>query len=244
VNDNKACCSLPPVEAEYTPKGEYVDVAGIKSYTIGNKESKTAIVSVMDVFGFSAQTVQAADILSTSGAYVVLPDVLDGKPLAADTFSPPQTPEKQQAVQTFFSTIGAPAPAAEKVSKIVAELKGKGVEKIFVVGYCWGAKATMISAAKDNITGIIMYHPSLLAPEDADNCKVPVANFPSMDEDKALMSTINEKLKAKFGDKFTEKTYDDQPHGYAATRADLKSEGPLAAYKDVYQRSLNWIKSF
>ncbi|EJU05531.1 dienelactone hydrolase [Dacryopinax primogenitus] len=245
VNDNKACCSLPPAEAEYTPKGEYVDVAGFKSYTIGDKNSKTVIISVMDVFGFSAQTVQAADILSTSGAYVILPDVFEGKPAASDLFSPPQSPEKQQTIQTFFSTVGSPPTALEKISKIVAELKSKGIEKIFEIGYCWGAKVTILSAAKDRINGIIMCHPSMLAAEDADNCLVPVANFPSGDENVQLMATINEKLKAKpFGNNCIEKTYADQIHGFAATRADLKAEGPLAAYKDVYQRSVDWVKSF
>ncbi|KZT57047.1 hypothetical protein CALCODRAFT_496717 [Calocera cornea HHB12733] len=243
VNDNKACCSLPPVEAEYTPKGEYINVAGYKSYTVGNKASKVAIISVMDVFGFAPQTVQGADLLSTSGAYVVLFDPFDGKPLAADVFMPPQTPEKQQAIQEFFSTLGAPGPAAVKVAEIVAELKGKGVEKIFLIGYCWGAKVAMISAAKDPIDGIIMCHPSMLTPEDADNCLVPVANFPSKDENAELMTTIDEKLKAKpYGDKCVFKTY-DEVHGYAAARADLTAEGPLAAYKDVYQRSVNWVKS-
>ncbi|KZO95765.1 alpha/beta-hydrolase [Calocera viscosa TUFC12733] len=228
VNDNKACCSLPPVEAEYTPKGEYIDVAGLKSYTIGDKESKSAIISVMDVFGFAPQTVQAADLLSGTGAYVILFDAFDGKPLRADAFSPPQTPEK-----TFFSTVGAPGPGVEKVAKIVAELKGNGVEKIFVIGYCWGAKVAILSAATAPIDGIIMCHPSMLALEDAENCLVPVANFPSMDENVELMVGINEKLKSKpFGDKCITKTYVNEPHGFAAARAD-----------DVYQRSINWIKS-
>jgi len=245
VNDNKACCTLPPVEAEYEPKGKYIEVADLKSYTTGNAESKTVIISIMDVFGFAPQTVQGADLMSSTGAYVILPDMLEGKPLSHTAFSPPQTEEKQKAIQTFFSTFGAPPTGAGKVSKIIAELKGKGIEKIFLVGYCWGAKVAMINAARDAITGVIMVHPSMLSVEDVDNCSVPVAMFPSKDEDAELMATLKEQFEQKpYAAKCTFKTYDDQVHGWAAARADLKEPGPLAGYKDVYMRIVDWVKTF
>jgi len=244
VNDNKACCSLPPVEASYTPKGKYEDFVGIKTYHVGDKASETAIISIMDVFGFSPQTVQGADLLSTANAYVILPDFFDGKPLAHDVF-PPDTPEKQKSIQNFFGTYGAPPPNADKVSKIVAELKAAGKSKIFLVGYCWGAKVAMISASRDPINGVLMAHPSLLQVEDAEKSLVPVAMFPSQDEDKALMSAFEAKIKEKpIGEKSVFKTYDDVPHGYAATRGDLENEPGKSQYKDVYQRMVNWVCSF
>ena len=63
----KACCTLPPVEVEYTPKGSYSDVAGIKSYVTGPADSKKIILSVYDVFGFSNQILQGALFLSIIG---------------------------------------------------------------------------------------------------------------------------------------------------------------------------------
>jgi hypothetical protein len=53
-----ACCSLPPVSAEYTPKGTYGKVAGLKSYTVGPEDAKAAVLVVYDVFGYSPQILQ------------------------------------------------------------------------------------------------------------------------------------------------------------------------------------------
>jgi hypothetical protein len=54
----KACCSLPPVQADYTPKGSYSDVNGLKSYIIGEESSKKVILVVYDIFGYSPQILQ------------------------------------------------------------------------------------------------------------------------------------------------------------------------------------------
>jgi hypothetical protein len=53
-----ACCQLPPVEAEYTPKGSYAELEGLKTYFSGPEDAKSAILMVYDVFGFSPQIVQ------------------------------------------------------------------------------------------------------------------------------------------------------------------------------------------
>jgi hypothetical protein len=61
---SSACCSLPPVKADYTPKGSYADVAGIKSYTVGPEDSKKSILYVYDIFGYSPQILQGASGLN------------------------------------------------------------------------------------------------------------------------------------------------------------------------------------
>lgn len=53
-----ACCSLPPVQAEYTPKGSYGKLGGIKSYGVGPTDTGKAILVVYDVFGYSPQILQ------------------------------------------------------------------------------------------------------------------------------------------------------------------------------------------
>lgn len=59
---SSACCTLPPVQVEYTPKGTYEDVAGIKSYTIGPEDSKSSVLFVYDIFGYSPQILQGASM--------------------------------------------------------------------------------------------------------------------------------------------------------------------------------------
>ena len=63
-----ACCKLPPVEAEYTPKGSYETINGYKTYVTGPEDSDKAILSIYDIFGFSPQILQG---MSSSGVYVL-----------------------------------------------------------------------------------------------------------------------------------------------------------------------------
>lgn len=52
VNSNPACCSIPPVQSNYTPKGIYKPYAGFKRvYFTGPEDSDMAIVAVYDIFG-------------------------------------------------------------------------------------------------------------------------------------------------------------------------------------------------
>jgi hypothetical protein len=48
---NEACCSIPPVQTSYQPKGSYEDIAGIKSYVVGNKSAKAVLINIYDIFG-------------------------------------------------------------------------------------------------------------------------------------------------------------------------------------------------
>lgn len=54
-----ACCSqIPPVQAEYSPKGSYTTINGLKAYTIGPEDAKVSVLVVYDVFGYSPQILQ------------------------------------------------------------------------------------------------------------------------------------------------------------------------------------------
>lgn len=51
-NTNKACCTIPPVKSDYTPKGSYAAYGGYnKVYVTGPPSTETAIVCVYDIFG-------------------------------------------------------------------------------------------------------------------------------------------------------------------------------------------------
>jgi len=96
-----ACCKLPPVEAEYSPKGSYEKINGYKTYVTGPEDSDKAIVAIYDIFGFSPQILQGvssllimdqqlisgADLLSSTGARVYMPDFLKGEYATAEMFS-------------------------------------------------------------------------------------------------------------------------------------------------------------
>ena len=61
-----SCCTVPPVVADgYKEKGEYMTIEGMKTYATGDKNAKSAILIIYDIFGFFPQTLQGADILAT-----------------------------------------------------------------------------------------------------------------------------------------------------------------------------------
>lgn len=64
---SKACCSIPPVVSDgYKEKGEWITINGMKTYTTGPKDAKSALLVVYDIFGFFPQTLQGADLLAHS----------------------------------------------------------------------------------------------------------------------------------------------------------------------------------
>lgn len=71
VNSNTACCSIPPVQSDYTPKGEYKEYAGFKRvYVTGPKTSDIAIVSVFDIFGYKSPYTTRIDMLKSLSLHI------------------------------------------------------------------------------------------------------------------------------------------------------------------------------
>ena len=51
-NTNKACCTIPPVQSNYQPKGIFKSLGDFqKIYVTGPEKSDNAIVCVYDIFG-------------------------------------------------------------------------------------------------------------------------------------------------------------------------------------------------
>lgn len=51
-NTNKACCTIPPVDSDYEPKGSFKSFGSFeKVYVTGPSSSDKAIICVYDIFG-------------------------------------------------------------------------------------------------------------------------------------------------------------------------------------------------
>jgi dienelactone hydrolase len=238
---SKACCSLPPVSAEYTPKGTYGKVAGLKSYTVGPEDAKAAVLVVYDVFGYSPQILQGADILASGGYRVVMPDFLQGSYATADMFS--GTPEGNAKRDKYFSGFpGVPTSQSDQIGAALAEVKAK-YPKVGTVGYCWGWKATTTAKDVNDFTAIATCHPSFIDVEDADKVNVPVCLLPSKDEDKKTVNAVYEKLEQKNPGQNTIKWYDNDVHGWAAARGDLSGNEHTKAYQEAYADLLTFFKA-
>ena len=113
--------------------------------TSGPSHATTAIFIIYDIFGFSDQALQGADILAhadSSHQYqVFVPDFFLGKPLSHEDY-PPDTEEKQKRLGAFFGGPANPQENAQKVPKLVKEIgeKFSGIQKWASLGMCWGGK--------------------------------------------------------------------------------------------------------
>ncbi|KAJ9094008.1 hypothetical protein QFC20_006988 [Naganishia adeliensis] len=245
-NTNKACCSIPPVQSEYKPKGSYQKVGSFeKAYVIG--DSKThALICIYDIFGFWPQTEQGADILSStlSGTKVVMPDFLQGNPWPVDQF-PPKTDEQKEKLQQFFGTTANPQERLKETVEIAKALQSEGYTSIGLYGFCWGGKVAMLAGSHSELfTGVSIVHPAMLDVKDVEGLAVPLAIFPSKDEPADEVEKIVKALKSKpFADKCTHKTYPNMHHGWAAARGDLSNEENKKEYEDVYSRVAAFFKS-
>lgn len=143
---SKACCNVPPVVTKgYKEKGRYIDLNGTQCYATGPSHATSAILIIYDIFGFSPQALQGADILahadSTHQYQVFMPDFFLGKPLPHSAY-PPDTDEKKKQLGDFFAGPASPPDTAKKVPELLKEIEKQatGIKKWGSLGMCWGGK--------------------------------------------------------------------------------------------------------
>lgn len=243
---SKACCSIPPVVAKgYQAKGEYKTINGLKTYVTGPESASKAILVVYDIFGFFDQTLQGADILSTSNEKkyrVFMPDFFEGSP-ADISWYPPQTDEHKQKLGNFFQTQAAPPKTLSKIPQVIEEANklapgGKGFEWS-ILGYCWGGKIACLASGKDNKTfkAAVQCHPAMVDPNDAKQVTIPMAMLASKDEPAGDVQKFKENLSVPNH----VETFSTQIHGWMAARANLDDPEVRKEYERGYQAALTFF---
>jgi dienelactone hydrolase len=138
------------VSKDYTPKGKYIEIDGLKTYYTGSSSAKHAIFVVYDIFGYFPQTIQGADILAYGDKekpyQVFMPDLFEGSP-ADISWYPPDNEEKGKKLGEFFKTAAAPPKHVKRVPELVEAIKKQfsGLESFAVIGYCWGGKVRRLA---------------------------------------------------------------------------------------------------
>ncbi|KAL9599615.1 MAG: hypothetical protein Q9219_003698 [cf. Caloplaca sp. 3 TL-2023] len=216
-----ACCTVPPaVVGEYKAKGDYIDVDGMQVYTTGPSGATSAIFIIYDIFGYSPQALQGADILAhadQSHQYqVFMPDFFYGKPLPLSVF-PPDTDEKKKQMGDFFGGPAAPPKNAEKVPELVKKLGQKytNVQKWAGLGMCWGGKIiSLTSQSGTPWSAAAEVHPAMVDPNDAKGIKAPLCMLASADENPQDVEDFKKNLSVESH----VETFSDQVHGWMAAR--------------------------
>ncbi|KAJ3113221.1 hypothetical protein HK098_007790, partial [Nowakowskiella sp. JEL0407] len=264
------CCSLPPIKTDdYTPLGEWKELAGMKTYVTGHN-SKKVIVGIYDIFGYYPQVLQGADLLASQGYKVVIPDFFRGNPYPADKFplysSPIKhgVPPEEYGIQYFLSNtsridffafsmekfvnflgdIGNFEKRQVDLVAIANELRQDGAEKIGLYGLCWGGKVAILAGSGQNgYDAVAQMHPARMNPEDALNLIIPVATFISEDEPVEVFNKFVEIANTKDFKEFNSfGQYRDMHHGFGGSRANLKDPRNAEAFNDVYSKVADFFK--
>ncbi|KAI0123295.1 dienelactone hydrolase family protein [Xylariales sp. AK1849] len=248
-----ACDKLPPASLDYSPKGTWDTVAGLKTYITGPSNPSKAIILVYDIFGPSPQTLQGADRLFASlDALVIVPDFFEGS-YVDPSWTPPDTDEKKALLQKFRSETAAIPSNLEKfieVRKAAGEKwSSVGDEHWGVFGLCWGGKIGVLATGAGNegkgrriaVSGTA--HPGRLAAEDAEALTVPHICLASPGEPADVVARIKEILSQpdKVG---VVETYETMFHGWMGSRAKLNDEKNRTEYERGYDQIAEFFRSY
>lgn len=200
-----------------------------------------------DIFGFFDQTIQGADILSTSTDQkyrVFMPDFFEGSP-ADISWYPPTTDDHKQKLGNFFQTKAAPPNTLSKIPNVISEANklapgGSGFQSWSIVGYCWGGKIASLSAGKDNkiFKAAVQCHPAMVDPNDAKQVNIPMAMLASKDEPAADVQGFKANLQVPNHIE----TFPSQIHGFMAARGNLEDEEVRKEYQRGYQTVLSFLQ--
>ncbi|WVR07551.1 hypothetical protein IAU60_004593 [Kwoniella sp. DSM 27419] len=218
----------PPVseKSDYEYKGTFGGVANYeKVYVTGPDDAKHALVVIYDIFGFWDTTIR-----------IFMPDVFKGHPFSKDDDNDPEAKKK------FFAGIAKLEDRLPEVVEFAKALKkDHGIDKVSILGYCWGGKLALLSMREGTpfCCGSIV-HPAMIASEDGQELAVPLGFYPSADEPKDVVADIAKALENK---PFAKKNDYHHHHGWAAARANLNDPENLKQYEDVYQRLADYFAS-
>ena len=195
THSSKACCKIPPVQIKgYSAKGKYLEWDGHQIYVTGDESATKAIFYIYDIFGYTPQTLQGADIIAKAGNYlVIMPDFFRGKPAQASWYAS-DSPENAKKKADFMGFL----------SLFQNEIKS-----------CWGGKVVVVNSGPDPLWKVaIQSSPAKVDPSDAAKLTIPFATLASEDEPADKVKEFGEAQKTP---KLVQ-TYDNQIHGFMSAR--------------------------
>ncbi|QKX52965.1 uncharacterized protein TRUGW13939_00036 [Talaromyces rugulosus] len=245
----EACNTIAPVMAVgYEPKGDWVEVAALKTYIAGDKSTATkAIVEVYDIFGPSNQTLQGADLLAAAlNAIVLVPDLLKGEYAQYTWFANP-TPENTALKNAFMGKVMmAFGPYVELLASVVIDAKAKfdGISSWGGLGLCWGGKVTVLLSGPESVYNTsAQVHPGALAKADAEKISIPHILLASNGEDPEVVKEYKAILEGE-GKPGVVETYPTMHHGWMGTRANLNNPENLREYERGYNQVAAYFSKY
>eukprot|EP01114_Cavostelium_apophysatum_P016352 TRINITY_DN462_c0_g1_i1.p1 TRINITY_DN462_c0_g1~~TRINITY_DN462_c0_g1_i1.p1 ORF type:complete len:241 (-),score=54.37 TRINITY_DN462_c0_g1_i1:82-804(-) len=192
-------------------KGKVEKYGNVDAFIVRPTSSaKAALVISTDIFGATLRQVQEiAETLGKAGFLVVVPDLFAGDPYPANS---------------DFSGIGAwmAKHPVSKTAPIVADTvkyvkDHENVQKLGVIGYCYGGKISIKQASNDLVDVFICAHPATPDAGDVEAIKKP-GFFICAEVDDTFGKAVRENTEAvlkKNGIRAEFKLYPGTRHGFA-----------------------------
>ncbi|PVU91159.1 hypothetical protein BB559_004259 [Furculomyces boomerangus] len=207
-----------PVQTNYVPIGEKFTIhEGFDCYITGSKDSKAAILFFYDVFGYSNNVFQEADILGQCGYRVMVPNFWLNEPFLPELLGD-EIIFKACEVRAYYPRTKKNIEAAKKYL-----IETEHFENIFVVGECLGGKIAKNTSENDDFyIGCGVIHPSLVNNDDLAKSNVPIVII-SGSNDPDYTDGINAIGKKSFGEFSYYKVFPDVFHGWLSALADFSN---------------------
>ena len=226
-----------------TPRGTIAKINGVNTYVTlprGRFQRNTAVVLLTDVFGLPlVENRLLVDQWADAGFATYAPDYLNGDAITETGDFP-----------TWILRHGE-AQTTPPLLAVLRGLRGRGVTKLAVTGYCFGGLYTIRLAQNNTITVGSMSHPSLLTiPDDFElllqRSHVPI-EINNAEEDGTLTPALAREIDEVLGGGayrpgYVRREFTGVGHGFAVS-ADPADPVQVAAKQGAFDTTLKFFRA-
>ncbi|XP_030623005.1 carboxymethylenebutenolidase homolog [Chanos chanos] len=243
ANEARPCpCDLGD-KIEYKGLGQEVQIEHVKAYLVKpTAPSKKAILVIQDIFGWQLSNTRfMAEVLASHGYIAVCPDFFLGKA--------PWDPKEDWAKFPAWLETRSPKAINKEVDVVLKYLKEKcGVERIGVVGFCWGGLAThYLSLHYPEIKGGVSNYGIVREGDDRYGLKFPTLFIFAENDDYIPLdqvTALEKNLKEKCPVDFQVKIFPGQTHGFVHRKREDINPKDKPFIDEARKDMLNWLNKY
>jgi len=206
---------------------------GMDAYVTGGS-SKTAVLVAYDIYGFCAgRSKQICDTFAAEGHLVVMPDFFRGDSVEKGL-------SRGEEKMSWIRAQSSPGPLLDVFDQVLMPfLASRGVERVAVVGWCWGAWFVVKTGGTGRVVAGVAPHPSYTklsaANGEAEDAVLAAMGCPLLilpagdDPESTKAGGANEKMLTAQGHECKVHEFPEMKHGFFS-RGDITD--PLVA-RDV-----------
>lgn len=234
-DENQPCCP-GATQGDYVSKGKVITLGDMFVYEVSPANPKIGIVLNYDIFGLEICGTRAfCDRLSEETGYaVVMGDYFRGNAWSLKDYPFSDHDAFMTWVNSFSDN-----KLAEDVETLRSYLVEKGIEKIGIIGFCWGGKVSILGAKTGQFQAAAAMHGAFIQDSDAPDIKCPLLLIDAGDDPDR--SNIAKVLKANpdIGPKSDFLRYDDMEHGWTN-----RGDKTVPRVKECMDEAFGQAKSF